>query len=232
MKKASYTSLGVATSSLCFSRYQAFLSLCPKILSSLITQPIFDPEYRQPSKALIIAHVSPHIQDSTHSVNTLSYASPFKTSPPKPRGPAPYNPEDPRTWNHEQTLAWLTSEFTKRAKVRRAHSHKLREQEAARQGKKVRPLDENAPVRLAVDVGKLCPKGMTARNYGAMYTTEFVQRCVECGNVGAEITVEVVRKTAAEVVGTLYYQILAAKSKGRREIMKSWKKLTLEVYGQ
>ena len=176
--------------------------------------------------------MSPHIQDSTHSVNTLSYAAPFKTAPPKPRGPAPYNPEDPRTWDHARTHAWLTEEFTKRAKTRRAHAHKIKADQAAKLGKKIKPLDENAPVTLAVDVDKLCPEGMTAKHYGAMYTTEFVQRCLDTANIGGEVTSDVVRNTAAEVVGRLYYLILSAKTKGRREIMKSRKKLTLEAYGQ
>ncbi len=81
------------------------LKVCPLVLTSVCLtemsiKPVFDVESRQPSKTMIIAHVSPHLQDSTHSVSTLSYASPFNTSPPKPRGPAPYNPTDPRTWNH------------------------------------------------------------------------------------------------------------------------------------
>ena len=201
---------------------------CPRTRA----QSIFDPEYRQPSKTLIIAHVSPHIQDSTHSVNTLSYAAPFRTAPPKPRGPAPYNKDDPRTWDHAHTAAWLTEEFTKRAKARRVHAHKAREADAARKGRKVRPLDEDAPMVLAVDVEQLCPEGMTARHYGAMYTTEFVQRCLAAGNVGGDVTADVVRNTAAEVIGTLVYLILTAKSKSRTEIMKSRKKLTLEAYGE
>ena len=173
--------------------------------------------------------MSPHIQDSTHSVNTLSYAAPFKTAPPKPRGPVPYNPDDPRTWDHAQTRAWLVEEFTERANARRAHAQKL---QAQRAGNKAAAEPDAAPVALAVDVDKLCPGGMTAKNYGAMYTTEFVQRCLEAGNVGKDVTREVVRNTAAEVVGRLYYLILTAKTKGRKEIMKSRKKLTLEAYGE
>jgi len=120
---------------------------------------------------------------------------------PKPRGPAPYNAADPRTWDHEQTFKWLTGEFTKRARSRQLQSHKLKEEAAARLGKTVPPLDTTAPVKLAVDVDKLCPEGMTARHFGAMYVREFIQLALEVGNIGGEITPEVVKNTAAEVMG-------------------------------
>lgn len=200
-----------------------------------LRQPIFDPESRQPTKTLIIAHVSPHIQDATHSVNTLSYASPFKTAPPKPRGPAPYNPDDPRTWDHARTKKWLTDEFTKRAKARNAPAQKLKEQDVARKGVKagLKAADKETPVQLAVHVDQLCPEGMTARNYGAMYSTDFIQRCLEARNLDNEdARPDVVRNTAAEVIGTLTYMIVTAKTKGRKAIMKSRKTLTLEAYGQ
>ena len=81
-------------------------------------QPIFDVESRQLSRAVVIAHVSPHIQDSVHSVSTLSYAAPFKTAPPKPRGPAPYDAADPRTWTHEHARAWFAENFLEHARER------------------------------------------------------------------------------------------------------------------
>jgi kinesin family member 2/24 len=192
---------------------------------------VFDVESRQPSKTLIIAHVSPHIQDSAHSVSTLSYASPFKTAPPKPRGPAPYNPADPRTWDHDKTVEWLTARFTKAARTRQLSAYKLKEKEAAMKKKKLRPLDPDAPLRLAVDIGKLCPPGMTARNYGAMYSIEFVQRCLQAGNVGGDITPEVVKNVGGDVIAELTHAILVAKTKLRREIMKSRKGVAEDTYG-
>jgi kinesin family member 2/24 len=195
------------------------------------TQPIFDIESRQPSKTLIIAHVSPHIQDTVHSVNTLSYASPFKTAPAKPRGPAPYDAADPRTWTHEQTLIWLTDQFTKRSRARITHAHDARARKAALDGRKLKPLDPAAPVRPPVDVGALCPAGMTAKHYGAMYTIEFVQRCLECANPGSEFSADVVKNIAGEVVGQLYYLILSAKTRKRKAIMTSRKPVSLDTYG-
>lgn len=200
---------------------------------TLLPQPIFDIESRQPSKTLIIAHVSPHIQDSVHSVNTLSYASPFKTSPPKPRGPAPYDPADPRTWTHEQTLAWLTEQFTKRTQVRVQHAQETRERDAKRNGKKaLPPLDPAAPVPVAVDVRALCPSGMTAKHFGQMYTVEFVQRCLECATTDREFTPNVVKSMAAEVVGRMYYLILTAKTRKRKAIMSSRKAIDVDTYGK
>lgn len=199
---------------------------------TMLLKPIFDVESRQPSKTLIIAHVSPHIQDTAHSVTTLSYAAPFKTAPPKPRGPAPYDPQDPRTWNHEQTLAWFTEEFTKRAKVRRAAAHKAQAEKAAREGKKMRPLDPAAPVKLAVDVARLCPPGMTAKHFGQLTTMQFVQRSLEAApELDRDLTANVVKNTAGEVVGTLYYLILSAKTRKRRNIMKSRKTIDVNMYG-
>ncbi|CAK5281145.1 unnamed protein product [Mycena citricolor] len=78
---------------------------------TMLLKPIFDIESRQLSKAVIIAHVSPHIQDTTHSTNTLSYAAPFKTVPPKPRGAPRFDKEDPRTWDHQKTIDWLAEQF-------------------------------------------------------------------------------------------------------------------------
>lgn len=167
-----------------------------------------------------------------HSVNTLSYASPFKTSPPKPRGPAAYDATDPRTWDHEQTVAWLTQEFTKRQRARIVNAHKVRAEKAAKEGKKIRPLDGSAPVALVVDIGKLCPPGMTGKHYGQLYTVEFVQRTLETARLDPEYTAGVVKNMAAEVVGTLSYLILTAKTRKRRAVMQSRKVVNLEAaYG-
>lgn len=200
---------------------------------TMLLKPIFDIESRQPSKTLIIAHVSPHIQDTVHSVNTLSYASPFKTAPPKPRGPAPYDAADPRTWNHEQTVAWLTQEFAKRQRARIAHAQKVRVEKAAKAGTKAPlPYDPAAPVAPVVDVSRLCPPGMTARHFGQLYTTEFVQRVLACARVDREFTAGVVKNMAAEVGGALYYLILSAKTRTRRAVMQSRKVVDLAaVYG-
>ncbi|EPQ55331.1 P-loop containing nucleoside triphosphate hydrolase protein [Gloeophyllum trabeum ATCC 11539] len=199
---------------------------------TMLLKPIFDIESRQQSKAIIIAHVSPHIQDSVHSVNTLSYASPFKTAPPKPRGPAPYDPQDPRTWNHEQTVSWLKEEFIKRAKQRKQSEWNMQAKKAAKEGKKLKPLDPNLPVNTIIDVDKLCPGEMTAMNYAKMYVAEFVERCLQAARKEGDPPLSqsyatVVKGISAEVAGQLYYLVLTAKTRKRTAIMKSRK--TLEV---
>ena len=91
--------------------------------------------------------------------------------------------------------------------------------------------EHEEPLQLAVDVDRLCPPGMTAKHYGALYTTEFVQLCLDAANPAREVTRDVVRSHAAEVVGGLFYLILTAKTRGRREVMKRRKGVALEAYG-
>ncbi|KAJ7162247.1 P-loop containing nucleoside triphosphate hydrolase protein [Mycena filopes] len=200
---------------------------------TMLLKPIFDIESRQPSKAMIIAHVSPHIQDTIHSTNTLSYAAPFKTAPPKPRGPAPYDAHDPRTWDHNKTVEWLTAQFTKRAMKSRQAEWNVKSKHAAIAGKKLAPLAEPEPgqLDLGVDVLTICPPGSTAKNLGMLYTPQFVQRCLEA-QVGKAFTQEQLKGAAVDIIGSLFYLILTAKTRKRNEIMKSRRKLVTEdVYG-
>ncbi|KAK7022292.1 kinesin-like protein [Favolaschia claudopus] len=200
---------------------------------TMLLKPIFDIESRQPSRAMIIAHVSPHIQDSVHSTNTLSYAAPFKTIPPKPRGPAPYDAEDPRTWDHAKTVEWLTAQFTAKAMDSSQADYNVKERSAQLTGKKLKPLEPPAPgqLDLGVDIAKICPEGEGGKNLGMLYTAQFVQRCLEA-RVGEAMTVDKLKMVAMEVIGKLFYLILTAKSKKRNEIMKSRKKLVRDdAYG-
>ncbi|SJK96965.1 uncharacterized protein ARMOST_00214 [Armillaria ostoyae] len=113
---------------------------------TMLLKPIFDVESRQPSKAVIIAHVSPHIQDSIHSTNTLSYAIPFRTVPAKPRGPLAYDSEGPRTWDRAQTHAWLTNEF-----ANHAAAEKVQEEKADIAANALASLDERLDLGLDID---------------------------------------------------------------------------------
>ncbi|KAJ6507403.1 P-loop containing nucleoside triphosphate hydrolase protein [Mycena vitilis] len=200
---------------------------------TMLLKPIFDIESRQPSKAMIIAHVSPHIQDTVHSTNTLSYAAPFKTALPKPRGPAPYDAADPRTWDHDKTVEWLTTQFTKRAMKSREAGWQVKAKAAQLAGKKLKPLAPPEPgqLDLGVDITTICPPGSTAKNLGTLYTPQFVQRCLEARR-GEALTTDRLKNTSLEVIGNLFYLILTAKTKKRNEIMKSRKKLATDVYGE
>ncbi|KAI0087128.1 P-loop containing nucleoside triphosphate hydrolase protein [Irpex rosettiformis] len=52
------------------------------------------------------------------------------------------------------------------------------------------------------------------------------------GNIGGNITAEVVRTTSAEIMGTLSFLILRAKTKARTNIMKTRKHVALDIYGE
>jgi kinesin family protein 2/24 len=136
----------------------------------------------------------------TDSANTLSYAAPFMTVLPKPRGPAPYHSEDPRTWDHAHTIAWLTAEFTAALRLP--------------------PFDPiPADLDLGVDVSAVCPPGATAANLGRLYTTEFVARCLAARTEA--LTEEKLTEVALDVVGTLFYMLVIAKNRTRKAIMES-----------
>ncbi|KAJ7352329.1 P-loop containing nucleoside triphosphate hydrolase protein [Mycena albidolilacea] len=160
----------------------------------------------KPSKALVIAHVSPHIQDSVHSTNTLSYAAPFMTVPPKPRGPAPYDTEDPRTWTHAQTTVWLAAQFA-------AALHLCPVGFAPEPG-----------IDLGVELSAVCPPGATAAHLGRLYTTEFVARCLAARTEA--LSEERLTDIALDVIGTLFHMLMVAKNRTRRAIMESRTRVT------
>lgn len=179
-----------------------------------LLQPLLDVESRQPSRTVIIAHVSPHIQDATHSANTLSYAAPFRTGPPKLTGPGRYDPKDPRTWTHNQTRTWLQAEFTKKVKG----VDKLEE-----------PLNPENPVGLPVDLNIFCPAGTTALTYARMTTMDIVERCL-LARVDADV--EVVSQMAMDAAGRLFYLVMTAKARTRKAIMHSRKGLDEKAGGE
>ncbi|KAJ7031001.1 P-loop containing nucleoside triphosphate hydrolase protein [Mycena alexandri] len=186
-----------------------------------------------PSTRMCLSAFSPHSSDWYSRTNTLSYAAPFKTAPPKPRGPVPYDAHDPRTWDHDKTVEWLTTQFTKRAIKSRQAAWNVKSKHAALAGKKIKPLADPEPgqLDLGVDISKICPPGSTGKNLGMLYTPQFVQRCLEA-QVGNALTQDEVKGTAVDIIGNLFYLILTAKTKKRNEIMKSRRKLvTADVYG-
>ncbi|KAJ7708965.1 P-loop containing nucleoside triphosphate hydrolase protein [Mycena rosella] len=146
--------------------------------------------------------------------NTLAYTAPFKTAPPKPRGPAPYDANDPRTWYHDKTVEWLTVQFTEHA-VKRLQ---LSEEPL--------PLSEAHQLDLGVDISKICPPGSTAKNLGMLYTMQFTQHCLEARS-GA-LPPDALKHAAVSVIGALFYLIITAKTRTHNEIMKSRRKVVLE----
>ncbi|EJD52875.1 P-loop containing nucleoside triphosphate hydrolase protein [Auricularia subglabra TFB-10046 SS5] len=161
---------------------------------TMLLKPIFDIESRQLSRTLIIAHVLPHIQDSAHSVSTLGYAAPFAMAPPKPRGPAPYDAVDPRTWTHAHTCAWFQENF---AEYAREHNREV-----------------------PVDLDELLPAGMT--HLEPVSTAEFVDRVLAARTGDSEgWTADEMREMGTAVVGRLWYLFLAAKTRTRNAVMQS-----------
>jgi kinesin family protein 2/24 len=154
------------------------------------------------------------------------------TVPPKPRGPAPYDAKDPRTWDHDKTVEWLTTQFTQRAMKSREAGWKVKANAAKLAGRKLKPLEKPEPgqLDLGVDILTICPPGSTAKNLGMLYTPQFVQRCLEARR-GEALTTDQLKNTAVEMIGNLFYLIITAKTKKRNEIMKSRKKLATEIYG-
>ncbi len=191
---------------------------------TMLLKPIFDIESRQPSKAVIIAHVSPHIQDSIHSTNTLSYATPFCTVPAKLCGPLAYDSDDPHTWDWVQMHAWLTSEFAKHT-----IAEKVQDKKADFAANAPAFLDER--LDLGLDIDKVCPEGYTTRNLGSLYMTEFVERCLAARTEGTG-DMGILKNRAAEVIGQLFYLIMSAKTRTRTQIMKTRKKVKMQAYGK
>ncbi len=171
--------------------------------------------------------MSPHIQDSVHSTNTLSYAAPFLTIPPKPRGPAPYDAKDPRTWDTDRTREWLQREFGKHVKKRMVAEKKVKAKHARLAGKAADTREVQVD-DLGLDLEKVCPDGYTAKNLGALYTTQFVERCIAARTSGK---LEHVKQMSVEVIGQLFYLVMTAKTRSRNAVMKSRKPLAVETYG-
>ncbi|KAI0311160.1 P-loop containing nucleoside triphosphate hydrolase protein [Amylostereum chailletii] len=165
-----------------------------------ILKPIFDIESTRLTKTLVIAHVSPHIQDASHSMNTLSYAAPFRIMPPR-RQPAPYHPEDPRTWDHDATLEWLS------------------------QAPNVLPaLPGGTP--LLVGLESLCPSPNGGRYLSRMYSVEWVQTCLASAlptseHVDPQAVIETIKADALSVYLSLSQMLMRARTRTRNAVMTS-----------
>lgn len=116
--------------------------------------------------------MSPHLHDSAHSVSTLSYASPFKVSIPKRKGPKPYDPKDPRTWDTERTVSWLYGEFLALARKRAGVEEAKAE---------VDPVEPEIVV--SIDPTALCPSPKGGKHLSRLYCGEWVTACLEASVV-------------------------------------------------
>lgn len=134
------------------------------------------------TKTLVIAHLSLHIQDVSHSMNTLSYAAPFRILPPR-RPPAPYDAEDPRTRDNAASITWLANAFWEQRIRRRKENWTRQEVHEQSLGRRLRP----APSAFyqdrdcIVDLRQLClvPQGGKdlALVYGAGWVQKYLLHC-------------------------------------------------------
>lgn len=186
-------------------------------------QPLFDLESRQLSKTVVIAHVSPYVQDAAHSVNTLGYAAPFKVSVKKPSGPLPYDPKDPRTWDNAQTIKWLGDQFAKQVKA------KLTYTTTSLKFPYKKIVHEPESVTVPVDLQQMLPEPLTGRWLARLYGSEFVDRCLAANldKAPTEKSLEKLREMSLEVYFLLNHQLGQARTKSRTAVMKTRKPMDM-----
>ncbi|KAF8756516.1 TRAFAC class myosin-kinesin ATPase superfamily Kinesin family [Rhizoctonia solani] len=78
---------------------------------TLALKPVFDVEATRHSRTVIIAHVSPHLADASHSSNTLTYIAPFHVTATSQS--AASSTTSPATWSNEAFRTWVTKTSSK-----------------------------------------------------------------------------------------------------------------------
>ncbi|CAE6475731.1 unnamed protein product [Rhizoctonia solani] len=79
---------------------------------TLALKPVFDVEATRHCKMVVIAHVSPHLADASHSSNTLTYVSPFRVTTVST--PQITNSEaSPITWSNNDFRTWVEKTSSK-----------------------------------------------------------------------------------------------------------------------
>ncbi|CAE6443937.1 unnamed protein product [Rhizoctonia solani] len=77
---------------------------------TLALKPVFDVEATRHAKMVIIAHVSPHLVDASHSNNTLTYVSPFRVTTTSQST----SPEtSPGAWSNDDFRVWVARTSSK-----------------------------------------------------------------------------------------------------------------------
>ncbi|KAJ1306102.1 hypothetical protein OPQ81_010813 [Rhizoctonia solani] len=77
---------------------------------TLALKPVFDVEATRYSKTVIIAHVSPHLVDASHSNNTLTYVAPFRVTKSQS---TTSSETSPAAWSNEDFRAWVAKTSSK-----------------------------------------------------------------------------------------------------------------------
>ncbi|EJD50162.1 P-loop containing nucleoside triphosphate hydrolase protein [Auricularia subglabra TFB-10046 SS5] len=168
---------------------------------TLLLKALFDLDSRQPTRTLVIAHVSPHVQDAAHSANTLSYAAPFRSAAPAYQPTTTVDEKDPRTWDHAFAVSWL--------------ERGLRVELA-----KVLP-GKKAPDVLPVDLARFLPAPLGGLQLCKMYGAEWVRSMLAARVDGATVSSDRMEKAAFSVYVVLSERLRLARTAGKRDVFKS-----------
>ncbi|KAF9001972.1 P-loop containing nucleoside triphosphate hydrolase protein [Cyathus striatus] len=192
---------------------------------TLVLKPIFDLEETRKSKTLVIAHISPHVQDISHSANTLSYAAPFKVVLPK-RSPSAFDAHDPRTWDHAESIKWLQDAFLEERQARRIEEWRHQEEQANLRKQRLRPLtsgDNDAP--LLVKLEAFCPEPYGGRFLANMHGAQWVENCLKHLNTSADLRdddiIPTVKEDSLNVYWAFHRILISARTRTRNAIMNT-----------
>lgn len=118
-----------------------------------------------------------------------------------------HDESDPRTWNTEKTRKFFTNAF---------------EEFGAKKSE-----------RIILDMEKVVPASMSARNIARLYASEWVERCLGARRDGCRSDVEDIKSVAMDVYGRFHYLLLVARTRTRKETMKSRRGVRAKaVYGE
>lgn len=162
----------------------------------------------------MIAHVSPHLQDAAHTVNTLSYAAPFKVAIPPPKKALRYDDTDPRTWNNEQLIKWFTIQVTNLA---RQDSKK-----GSDSGSNPTSRSPSPTTKMTIDPIKMFPPPTTGKQATRLYCGEWVAQCLASTTLPTPLSPgdeKVVTTHALDVYSSFGYLWATARTRTRKAVL-------------
>lgn len=133
-----------------------------------------------------------------------------------------YDERDPRTWDNAQLQTWLTAQFEELA---------VRDIE-----KGVLVLPQNQATRLAtttIDSSKMFPPPTTGKQATRLYCIEFVSLCLASTTLPTPLSPKnekVVQDHALDVYSSFGYLWATARTRTRKEVMKTRKQGDEEDY--
>ncbi|ELU42053.1 diatom spindle kinesin 1 [Rhizoctonia solani AG-1 IA] len=166
-----------------------------------VKKPVFDVEATRHSRTVIIAHVSPHLADASHSSNTLTYIAPFRVTATSQS--AASSTTSPATWSNEAFRTWVTKTSSK------IDSEKLVPFES---GKQMCELEESVFIQRCLDSQKDgLDKPLTEAGAKSFYDKlwgmvgKYFSPVIEVGCIPIIEIVEAKRNSRPEELRTLMY---------------------------